>query len=45
MTLGKDLFTECLFLALAKVHFYFFNFGNQTFCGMFLHDVDLHVPF
>jgi hypothetical protein len=25
--------------------FYFFNFGNQTFCGMFLHYVDLHVPF
>jgi hypothetical protein len=34
------------FLALGKVHFYFFfNFGNQTFCGMFLHYVDLHVPF
>jgi hypothetical protein len=24
--------------------FYVFNFGNQTFCGMFLHYVDLHVP-
>jgi hypothetical protein len=24
---------------------YFFIFLNQTFCGMFLHYVDLHVPF
>jgi hypothetical protein len=30
---------------LGKVYFYFLNFGNQTFCGMFLHYVDLHVPF
>jgi hypothetical protein len=45
LTLGKDLFTECLFWALDKVYFYFFNFDNQTFCGMFLHYVDLHVLF
>jgi hypothetical protein len=25
--------------------FNFFYFGHQTFCGMFLHYVDLHVPF
>jgi hypothetical protein len=25
--------------------FLFFYFANQTFCGMFLHYVDLHVPF
>jgi hypothetical protein len=25
--------------------FLFFYFPNQTFCGMFLHYVDLHVPF
>jgi hypothetical protein len=25
--------------------FLFFYFGNQTFCGMFLHYVDLHVLF
>jgi hypothetical protein len=25
--------------------FLFFYFGHQTFCGMFLHYVDLHVPF
>jgi hypothetical protein len=25
--------------------FLFFNFDNQTFCGMFLRYVDLHVPF
>jgi hypothetical protein len=37
--------TECLLWTLDKTYFYFFNFGNQTFCGMFLHYVDLHVPF
>jgi hypothetical protein len=25
--------------------FLFLHFGHQTFCGMFLHYVDLHVPF
>jgi hypothetical protein len=25
--------------------FCFLHFGHQTFCGMFLHYVDLHVPF
>jgi hypothetical protein len=25
--------------------FSFFNFVSQTFCGMFLHYVDLHVSF
>jgi hypothetical protein len=45
LTLGKGLFTECLLWALGKVYFYFLNFINQTFCGMFLHYVDLHVPF
>jgi hypothetical protein len=29
----------------AKHIFIFFYFGHQTFCGMFLHYVDLHVPF
>jgi hypothetical protein len=42
LTLGKAFFTECLFWALGKAYFYF---GNQTFCGMFLHYVDPHVPF
>jgi hypothetical protein len=45
LALGKALFTECLLWTLSKTCFYFFNFGNQTFCGMFLHYVDLHVPF
>jgi hypothetical protein len=45
LTLGKELFTECLLWTLSKGYFYFFNFGNQTFCAMFLHYVDLHVPF
>jgi hypothetical protein len=31
--------------ALGKVYFIFFIFGNQTFCGVFLHYVDLQVPF
>jgi hypothetical protein len=29
----------------AKYIFIFFNFVSQTFCGMFLHYVDLHVSF
>jgi hypothetical protein len=29
----------------AKYFFIFFYFGHQTFCGRFLHYVDLHVPF
>jgi hypothetical protein len=45
LTLGKAIFTECHNLTLGKVHFYFLNFGKQTFCGMFLHYVDLDVPF
>jgi hypothetical protein len=28
-----------------SIFLFFFNFGNQIFCGMFLHYVDLHVPF
>ena len=31
--------------ALGKVYFIFFIFGNQTFYGVFLHYVDLQVPF
>jgi hypothetical protein len=27
-SVGKDLFTECLFWALGKAYFYFLNFGN-----------------
>jgi hypothetical protein len=43
--LGKELFTECLLWTLGKAYFYFLNFVHQTFCGMFLHYVDLHVSF
>jgi hypothetical protein len=28
-----------------SIFLYFFYFVYQTFCGMFLHYVDLHVPF
>jgi hypothetical protein len=33
--------------ALGKVYFilFYFIFGNQTFCGVFIHYVDLQVPF
>jgi hypothetical protein len=37
LALDKDLFTECLLWTLGNIYFYFFNFGNQTFSGMFLH--------
>jgi hypothetical protein len=45
LALGKGVFAECHSWTLGKVHFYFVYFPNQTFCGMFLHYVDLHVPF
>jgi hypothetical protein len=34
-----------VFLTLGKAYFYFLDFVAQTFCGMFLHYVDLHVSF
>jgi hypothetical protein len=43
--LGKERFTECLLWTLGKAYFYFLDFVHQTFCGMFLHYVDLHVSF
>jgi hypothetical protein len=45
LTLVKECFVGCHFWTLGKVYFNFFSFSNQTFCGMFLDDVDLHVPF
>ena len=45
MTLGKVGFAECLLQTLDKPYFCFLHFGYQTFYGMFLHYVDLHVPF
>ena len=45
LTLGKAIFTECHNLTLGKIHLNFLNFVSQTFCGMFLHYVDLHVSF
>jgi hypothetical protein len=45
MTLGKAYFAECHPLDTRQSIFLFFYFGNQTFYGMFLHYVDLHVPF
>jgi hypothetical protein len=45
LALGKGYFAECHFWTLGKLHFYFFYFPNQNFCGVFLHYIDLHVPF
>jgi hypothetical protein len=45
ITLGKLCFAECQSWTLGKVYFNFFSFSNQTFYGMFLHYVDLNVPF
>jgi hypothetical protein len=45
LALDKAVFAECLRYTLGKVFFYFFYFVSQTFCGMFLHYVDLHVSF
>jgi hypothetical protein len=45
LTLGKDYFTECHPLGTRQCIFLFFYFANQTFCGTFLHYVDLYVPF
>jgi hypothetical protein len=41
----KDYFAECHLWTLDKAYFYLFYFPNQNFCGVFLHYIDLHVPF
>jgi hypothetical protein len=43
LTLGKEGRYRVSSLTLGKA--FFFYFGDQTFCGMFLHYIDLHVPF
>jgi hypothetical protein len=45
LALGKPSFAECHLWTLDKLLFLFFYFPYQFFCGMFLHYVDLHVPF
>jgi hypothetical protein len=45
LALGKACFAECHLWTLGKLLFYFFYFLYQIFCGMFLHYIDLHVPF
>jgi hypothetical protein len=45
LALGKGFFAECLEWTLGKANCICFYFSNQTFCAMFLHYVDLHVPF
>jgi hypothetical protein len=44
-TRQRRFFAECQPVTLGKAYFYLFYFTNQTFCGMFLHYVDLYVPF
>jgi hypothetical protein len=34
-----------LLKTLGKAYFYCLDFVSQTFCGMFVHYVDLHVSF
>jgi hypothetical protein len=43
LTLGRACCAESHSWTLDKV--YIFSFPNQTFCDMFLHYVDLHIPF
>jgi hypothetical protein len=43
--LDKAYFVECQPVDTRQSVFLFFCFGHQTFCGMFLHYVDLHVSF
>jgi hypothetical protein len=43
--LGKAFFAECPSWGTRQNIFKFFYFVYETFCGMFLHYVDLHVPF
>jgi hypothetical protein len=38
-------FAECCGLGIRQSTISFFSFPSQTFCGMFLHYVDLHIPF
>jgi hypothetical protein len=45
LALDKVCFVEYHSGTLGKVYFYFFSITNQTFTGMFLYYVDLHVPF
>jgi hypothetical protein len=40
-----QFFAECHLWTLGKVYFYFFYFPDQNFYGVFLHYIDLHVPF
>jgi hypothetical protein len=50
-TRQRVFFAECQIVGTRqrtlcrKVYFYFFDFVSQTFCGMLLHYVDLHVSF
>jgi hypothetical protein len=42
---AKKLLCRVPSLGTRQSIFFIFYFANQTFCGMFLHYVDLHVPF
>jgi hypothetical protein len=45
LALGKSSLSSAIYWTLGKVYFYFLDFVSQTFCGMFLHYVYLHVSF
>jgi hypothetical protein len=40
----QSIFLPSVFCGHPAKHIFFY-FGHQTFCGMFLHYVDIHVPF
>jgi hypothetical protein len=44
-TRQRGFFAECHTSSTRQSVFLFFDFVSQTFCGMFLHYVDLHVSF
>jgi hypothetical protein len=45
LALGKESLCRVSYVDTRQSIFLFFYFGHQTSCGMFLHYVDLHVPF
>jgi hypothetical protein len=41
----QRLLCRVSFLNTRQITFLFFYFPNQNFCGVFLHYIDLYVPF
>jgi hypothetical protein len=45
LTLGKESLYRVFSVGTRQSIFLFFYFSNQTFCDVFLHYIDLHIPF